>query len=616
MLASNDVIWECNCDANIMLFSDNFQHVFGYPPPEDFNLERWQELIHPDDRRRVVSSLDAARAAGGKLWSSEHRVRRADGSYVHVFDRASVLYGNGGKLVRLVGVSIDVTQRKRSEEKIREQAELLDKASDAIILCDLERRIIFWNQGAERLYGWNATEVNGQNLGRVLFREDPPPQIEEAIKYVREKGEWIGELQEFTKDGKPAVVQARATLIRDAQGQAKSLLIINTDITERKKLEEQFLRAQRLDSLGALVSGIAHDLNNALSPILMGVSMVRTKAASKEDENIFAMIDTSARRGADMVKQVLAFARGGETKRIAIHLDQLVKEMGKIIADVFPKNIKCRVVADRSSWPVFGIATQLHQVLMNLCVNARDAMPQGGTLTIQLKNVHIDSSQTVLHPDAKPGDYLCASVRDTGTGIPSELLDKIFQPFYTTKAPGKGTGLGLSTSGNIVKNHGGFMTVVSEASHGTEFSFYLPACVGRPPVEAIQQQAQLPQGSGECVLVVDDEEAVLALMRTILENYGYRVITAASGPEAVACLAENRNSVNLVITDLSMPFMDGEATIIALRKVVTNIRVIATSGLDDERKGDTQRLTKTSAFIQKPFTAESLLIAVHQGLAG
>ena len=289
-----------------------------------------------------------------------------------------------------------------------------------------------------------------------------------------------GELHEFTKDGRPVIVQGRSTLIRDEQGRPKSVLIINTDITERKLLEEQFLRAQRLESLGILVSGIAHDLNNTLSPILMGAEIVREEIPSPEIESILDTMQTSARRSKDMVKQMLTFVRGGEAGKMLINPAQLIKEMGRIITDTFPKSIQCRVQVDKSAWPVCGLPTQLHQVLLNLCVNARDAMPEGGTLTLSAKNAQLRSADVALHPDAKPGNYLCMSVADTGTGIPAEQLGKIFEPFFTTKVPGKGTGLGLSTSLSIIKNHDGFITVHSEVGRGTEFKFYLPAATETP----------------------------------------------------------------------------------------------------------------------------------------
>ncbi len=505
-----------------------------------------------------------------------------------------------------------IHELQRAEEKIREQVELLDKAQDAIIVLDLEDRVVYWNKSAERIYGWSANEVIGQGLKQLLFRGDSPPELQETIKSVNERGDWVGELKEFTKDGRQIIVQARPTLIRDGEGRPKGVLIINTDITERKLLEEQFLRAQRLESLGVLVSGIAHDLNNTLSPILMGTNILFTKSPPPETESILNIMEASARRSKDMVKQMLAFARGGELSKMPVNSGQLVKEMGRIIADTFPKSIRCRVQVDTLSWPVSGLPTQLHQVLLNLCVNARDAMPDGGTLTLSTKNVQIKPKDAALHPDTRPENYLCVSVADTGTGIPAGQLEKIFEPFFTTKAPGKGTGLGLSTSLGIVRNHDGFMTVHSEVGRGTEFKIYLPAAT-ETPGQTPHKKALLPPGNGERILILDDEEAFLAIMRSALENYSYKVLTASSGVEALAHFSRNPKAVNLIITDLDMPFMDGRAVIAALRKIRRDVKVIAASGTEKDAENFLKDV-KPDAFISKPFTSESLLETVYQVL--
>ncbi|HEV2436123.1 MAG TPA: PAS domain S-box protein [Verrucomicrobiae bacterium] len=612
--ATNDVVWEWDIKTNRVWFSENFQAVFGHPREDiDATLQWWLDLIHPDDKGRVTTSLTALLASGGRVWWDEHRVRRADGFYAQVLDRASVMYDPTGKPQRMVGVTIDMSERKQAEEKIREQAALLDKARDAIIVADLKERILYWNQSAERIYGWSAAEVMGRPLQEVLFHGKPPPELQQTIKSIRERGEWVGELHELAKDGRAIIVQGRSMIIRDEHNRPKSLLIINTDITERKLLEEQFLRAQRLESLGILVSGIAHDLNNTLSPILMGVEIVSEEVTSPDLENILHTMRTSARRSAEMVKQMLAFARGGEAKKILINPAQLVKEMSRIITDTFPKSIQCRARVDTACWPIRGLPTQLHQVLLNLCVNARDAMPEGGSLTLSVKNAPLRPADVVLHADAKPGNYLCVSVADTGTGIPAGQLEKIFEPFFTTKAPGKGTGLGLSTSLSIAKNHGGFITVHSEAGRGTEFKLYLPAAA-ETQEETMPEPISLPPGSGECILIVDDEEAILAIMRSTLENYGYQVLTAGSGLEAIARFTQNSDAVHLIITDLAMPFMDGRAVIQALRKVRPDLKIIVASGSEKEVE-DLRQQIRTDAFISKPFTNENLLNIVHQVLA-
>jgi CheY-like chemotaxis protein len=288
--------------------------------------------------------------------------------------------------------------------------------------------------------------------------------------------------------------------------------------------------------------------------------------------------------------------------------------MLKIIKETFPKNIQLEHLFPPNLWAITADTTQLHQVLLNLCVNARDAMPNGGTLTVTIRNVTLDAAEAALYPEGKPGKYLCTSVADTGTGMTPEQLGKLFQPFFTTKAPGKGTGLGLSTSRNIIRNHHGFMTVQSEPGHGTEFKFFLPASGVENVQAAPAERLPLPGGQGESILVVDDEEAALAIMRTTLENYGFKVFTATSGPEALAMIDRELGPVHLIITDLIMPFMDGRQTVTALRKLLPEVPIIAISGLDQEKSDDLSSDIPAAAFIQKPFTADRLLTTVDQVL--
>ncbi|MDE3069051.1 MAG: response regulator [Verrucomicrobiota bacterium] len=517
---------------------------------------------------------------------------------------------------RALAAAAERARLRRAEERIREQAELLHQTHDAIILCEADSedpRVLFWSRGAERIYGWRAEEVIGKSLSQVLFRGNPPPRARETVETLNERGEWMAELRHFAKDGRPVVVQARRTLIRDGKGRPQSLLIVNTDITERKCLEEKFLRAQRLESLGVLIGGIAHDLNNILVPLLIGVQLLREQKPSPECEPILNTMEDSVRRGAEMLKQVLIFARGGEMNQTILRPDQLAREVGKIIANTFPKSIQCRVQADENVLAVSGVPTQLHQVLMNLCVNSRDAMPEGGVLTLAAQTIPLGPADVVARPGLKPGDYVCFTVTDTGAGIPAEQLDKVFEPFFTTKPPGKGTGLGLSTSLDIVKKHGGFMTVRSEAGHGTEIKCFLPAAAAR--AGTARETALPPSGAGEGVLVVDDEQGVVAIVRAALESYGYRVLTAAGGAEALARFAERPDAVHLVIADLDMPFMDGWELIAALREIRPDVRVLIAGGSIGETEEAASRVQQ-AAFLAKPFTNQELLEAVHRALAG
>lgn len=383
-----------------------------------------------------------------------------------------------------------------------------------------------------------------------------------------------------------------------------------------KEMEARFLRMQRMESLGSLVSGIAHDLNNALVPVLMGCDFLRSEQLNTESLQVLTTIETSARRGADMLRQVLAFARGVEGKKSAVQIKLLLREMEKIARDAFPKTIRVRLDYDNDLWPVSGYPTQLYQVLMNLAINARDAMPKGGELCLSAKNVQVNEAASTVHPEAISGSYLLLTVSDTGTGMPKEVQDRIFQPFFTTKEDGKGTGLGLSTSLSIVKAHGGFITVKSEIGMGTRFEIYLPAIGPAPEPEAEPRLAHLPTGNGERILIVDDESSICEITKATLENYGYRTSIANSGPEAVTLYAEKKSEVALVITDTDMPFMDGNATVAALKKINPKLKIIMASGSAPERNvKDPAGVERISAFVPKPYTVEKLLTVVHEVLA-
>ena len=538
--------------------------------------------------------------ANGEVWKGEIRNRASDGSIYWVDTTIVPFLNEKGKPYQYVAIRNDITERKRAEELLREQATLLENARDAIIVKDLDDNILFWNDSAERIYGWPKAEVTGRNIEDII-NKGGTVQFIQAKQKVNDEGEWQGELRQSTKDGKEIVVESRWTLVRDDRGNAKSILVINTDVTDKRKVEAQFLRAQRMESIGTLASGIAHDFNNLLSPILMSIQLLKAKNTDETSLRLISMLQASAERGAGLVKQVLSFARGIEGERIALQPLHLIKEIVKLLKDTLPKSIEVEFEASEDLSLVAGDATQLHQVLMNLFVNARDAMPAGGKLIIRAENIHIDDNYARMNLEAKPGRFVLITIADTGMGISPEVINRIFEPFFTTKELSKGTGLGLSTVLAIVKSHDGFINVYSEPGRGTQFKIYLPVAGSVSPGMA-DSSTLLKAGNGELILVVDDELAIREIAKGTLEAYGYRALTASDGTEAVALYAQHKNEIKVVLTDIMMPYMDGLLTIRALQKLNPNVRIIASSGLAENSKIEGVR-----GFLPKPYTAERLL---------
>lgn len=499
-------------------------------------------------------------------------------------------------------------ERKQTEQKIREQAALLDVATDAIFVRDLDEQILFWNKAAERLYGWKKEEVITKKT-KELWLEKNLSQLPEALKMLMNKGCWEGELQQKTKCGKEIIVESRWTLVRQFSNKAQSILVVNTDITQKKQLEAQFLRAQRLESIGTLASGIAHDLNNVLAPILMTAQLLESQMHDERSRRLLPILISNAKRGANLVKQVLSFTRGIEGERTLLQLKHLIIEIQQIVKETFPKSIEVFTQISPNFWTTYGDATQLHQVLMNLCVNARDAMPNGGILKVTGENLLVDENYARMHIDAKVGPYIVITVTDTGNGISPEILDRIFEPFFTTKELGKGTGLGLATVVGIIKSHGGFINVYSEEGRGSRFKVYLPAQDATEIIE--EQEIDLPQGNGELILVVDDEPAIRDITKTSLESHNYRAITASDGIEAIALFVENRDEISLVLTDMVMPSMDGITTIRTLQKINPDVKIIAVSGLVSNDKANAAYDMGVKAFLCKPYTACQLLQTIN-----
>lgn len=593
---------------------ENIEGITGYTPAEACRFGWWTEHLHPGDKHGAISRVHECLQMGHSV--CEYRFQNRAGSYVWIRDEKRLMPEMPESPAELAGTWTDITERKQAEQRIQKQAELIDLAPDAIIVQTFDGTIRFWSRGAEVMYGWSAAEALDKNLLELLYRERA--ERETAAAALKKRGEWFGESHQTTRNGKSIVVDSRWTLLCNERGEGDSILVINTEITERKRLENQLLRAQRLESIGTLAGGIAHDLNNLLAPILIATQIMRMRGRDEEDTQMLARIEASAQRGADVVKQVLTFARGIEGQRVLIQPKYLIKDILKILHETFPKNITVESRTDDAIWLVQGDATQLHQVLLNLCVNARDAMPKGGTLSLNVRNMVLQENFRGVCGEALPGRYVLMEVADTGVGISEEIQMKIFEPFFTTKDPGKGTGLGLSTVLGIVRSHRGFVQVESKEASHTVFKVALPATQAATPQQQKRSRDRLPQGNGELVLVVDDESDIRDVTQKILAKHGYRVLLAANGAEGVARYTESGGRVDLVLTDVMMPLMEGQALVKTLREMNPAIKIIACSGLGsggaNNEKIAEMKIGGVKNFLAKPYSAEDLLVTVDRVL--
>jgi PAS domain S-box-containing protein len=502
----------------------------------------------------------------------------------------------------------NITERKRNESRMRQ---LVDSNVQGVIFWKRNGGIIGANDAFLRLVGHTREDLE---TGRINWMALTPPEYAQLDRRALEEIAATGisspyEKEFLLRDGSRVPVLLGSAAFEDNPDEGVCYFI---DLTERKKLEHQFLRAQRMESIGTLAGGIAHDLNNILAPITMSIHLLKDAVSDPQSKDILETIEVSAKRGADIVRQVLTFARGVEGERLEIQPNHLVKDLESIIKDTFPKDIRMRFSIPSDTWSILGDPTQVHQILLNLCVNARDAMPNGGNLTVGIENCVLDEHYSTMNIEAKPGRYVNISVTDTGTGMPPALIDKIFDPFFTTKELNKGTGLGLSTVMAIIKSHEGLVNVYSEPGKGTTFKVYLPAIeVASDALKALTGKVSLRQGKGETVLVVDDEASILNITKRTLQASGYLVLTATDGADALAVYLEHKDQIAVVLTDMMMPVMDGPAMIHALKRINPDVKIIAASGLNANGGSAKAPLAGVTHFLTKPYTARILLNTIQ-----
>jgi two-component system cell cycle sensor histidine kinase/response regulator CckA len=651
---SPDLLCIADFEGRFLLLNPAWQKTLGFSTDE-LLARPYVDFVHPDDRDRTL--LQGTRLTREPMTIAlMNRYRCKDGTYKWLRWNSTPDPARR----RIYAVARDITDVKRLqdqlkelnatlEERVRSRTQELERLNaalkaenetrkraeealgrtngmlqsiisaspQAIIAVDRDRNVRLWNPAAAETFGWTADEVLGN---KVPFVTDEKRAESNLFNERALHGETFTnhELQRTRRDGAELELLVSAAPTYDDQKAVDGFVTVVSDITEHKKLERQLLRTQRLESLGTLASGIAHDLNNVLAPIGMALQLFRMKLHDPSSQNTLDALESCVNRGASLIRQVLTFARGVQGERVPVQTRHLLEDTERVLQQTLPKSISIVSDVPRDLWVVSADATQLHQILMNLCVNARDAMPAGGTLALTAKNVVLDETYIQLNRQMNQGltagPYVMIEVVDTGAGIPAEIRDKIFEPFFTTKEIGKGTGLGLSTVAAIVRSHNGFVNMYSELNRGTSFKIYFPAVPNQAGQESAARAGMAPTGHGELILVVDDEAAVRHITRLTLETHGYRVLEAQDGAEGVAVYAQHREDIQLVISDMDMPVMNGAAMIRSLERINANVRVLSTSGLaghskppDSPAPGPVSRTA-----LPKPYTAEQLLGTVHR----
>ncbi len=600
--SARDAIIVTDGDHRIILFNPAAEQMFQCPVSEA-NGRSLTEFIPPeihgsnggDSQNNISVTLQIGAGTRGIKSNGEEFPLEA-----------SVSRGEAaGRRFHAVVVR-DVTERRRADERIREQAALIDQASDAILVRDLKHNILFWNRGAENLYGWTSDEAIGRNDAELLGRSssvEPEHAQEEALK----AGSWSGELKHFRKDGKEIIVQSRQTLLRHDNGQPNAQLIINTDITEKRKLEAQLFHAQRLDSIGLLASGIAHDFNNLLT-VISGYSelLLERTPAEADAHPLLREIQRAGESAASMTRQLLAFGRKQILAPQILSINHLVIEMEKMLRRLIGADIELAKSLDPSLGQVRADPGQIEQVILNLVVNARDATPSGGRITLETRNVELDAEYASKRLEVNSGWYVMLAVSDTGSGMDEATKTRIFEPFFTTKEVGKGTGLGLATVHGIIKQSGGHIEVYSEVGQGTCFKVYLPLINKNSTQFAGKSETAAARGN-ETILIVEDDERVLGLARLALVSNGYCVLEATNGEKALRLAESHPQKIDLLLTDLVMPQMNGRELVERLAKSKPGIKVLYTSGYTDDAVVRNGILESGVSFLQKPFTPGSLL---------
>ncbi|HLA79731.1 MAG TPA: PAS domain S-box protein [Vicinamibacteria bacterium] len=617
--ATSDLVWDLDLATGHTWRNVGGRVIFGYAPEEIVpDHTWWVERIHPDDQSRVTGQMQAGLEAGETFGWTEYRFRRADGSYAWVFDRAYAIYDQAGKPIRLLGAMMDITARKQTEEALSRSQERYRRFFEAGLagayVTSVDGRILDCNPAFVQILGFASLEqAIGASVNGLYLQPRVRQQVLERLR--THKGVVRQELDLRSVDGRPLHVMVNMAPVFDETGGLRAIEGYLVDITERRRLEEQLRQAQKMEAVGRLAGGVAHDFNNLLTAIAGYAELLLRHLGANDPLRKHAQgaLD-AADRATALTRQLLAFSRKQVLVRRPLDVNSVVVDIEDMLRRVIGEDVRLQRGPRQSSWIVEADPVQLEQVLVNLAVNARDAMPQGGILTIETADLELDQAFVLANPGAKAGPHVMLSVSDTGVGMDDDVRSHLFEPFFTTKPPGKGTGLGLATVYGIVQQNAGTICVESAPGKGTAFRIYLPRTARAGPLRPVATAApELPEGA-ETILLVEDEDLVRELGRDMLRLFGYTVLEARHAGEALVVAERYAGRIHLLLTDVVMPDMNGRELAERLTAQRPDTKVLYVSGHTEDALLSHGIAAGEMAFLQKPFRADTLVRKIRQVL--
>ena len=600
----------------IFMLDANGTYVASNDRVEHFGLKRCNELVgksidqvYPQEVAPFYRKQLQRVLSEGEPVVFEHDLPSDQDSFHHLDTLYPVKLPDGTVMVG--GICQDITERKKAEEDRRVLETAINNAQECIMVSDRENRLTYVNRAFENLTGYSTAEALGSTPGILRSGKHDRAFYQDLKKTIYAGHPWQGTITLRKKNGDYYDVYATITPVLDESGIPKHFVSVHRDVTQEREMERRVQENQRLEAIGTLAGGIAHDFNNLLSPILGFTDLsIRTLPPGIKTKDNLDQVLLAANRAKELVRQILSFSRKSKHDRKPLGMAPIVKEALKLLRASIPSTIDIKEEISTTTEMVVADPTEIHQMVMNLCTNAYHAMPDGGVLSVTLKTVDLDAETVAIIPNCKPGRHLKLSVEDTGHGIPPEIQDKIFEPYFTTKEEGRGTGLGLATTYSIIAASDGGITVSSELGNGTHFNVYLPVTEGRSTA-TVEKQAVIPSGH-ERILFVDDEPALVELGQKMLENFGYSVTIRMDPVRALALFKEDPGGFDMVITDMTMPGMTGDQLAAALLNIRPDLPIIACTGFSERINKQKAQEMGIRGLLDKPFSLDSLLSTVRE----